>query len=65
MKNDISIEEMLGRLDAKMAWFHGEDFRLEEAKEQFTEVKTLAEQVEKALEDMQNEIDVLAQDFSE
>ncbi len=65
MKNDVSIEEMLSELDAKMTWFHGEDFRLEEAKEQFAEVKALAEQVEKALEDMQNEIEVLAQDFSE
>ena len=65
MKNDVSIEEMLSQLDAKMAWFHGEDFRLEEAKERFAEVKILAEQAEKTLEDMQNEIEVLAHDFSE
>ena len=32
MKNDVSIEKILQELDEKMAWFHGDDFRLEEAK---------------------------------
>ena len=56
---------MLRELEAKMAWFHSEEFRLEEAKERFIEVKKLSDQTEAALEDMQNEIEVLAQDFSE
>ena len=65
MRSDISIEKMLRELEAKMAWFHSEEFRLEEAKERFIEVKKLSDQTETALEDMQNEIEVLAQDFSE
>ena len=65
MRSDISIEKMLRELEAKMAWFHSEEFRLEEAKERFIEVKKLSDQTEAALEDMQNENEVLAQDFSE
>ena len=48
-----------------MAWFHGDDFRLEEAKERFAELKKLAERAETALEMMQHDIEVLTQDFSE
>lgn len=40
MKNDVSIEKILQELDEKMAWFHGDDFRLEEAKERFAELKS-------------------------
>jgi exonuclease VII small subunit len=65
MKNDVSIEKILQELDEKMAWFHGDDFRLEEAKERFAELKKLAERAETALETMQHDIEVLTQDFSE
>ena len=65
MKNDVSIEKLLQELDEKMAWFHGDDFRLEEAKERFAELKKLAERAETALEMMQHDIEVLTQDFSE
>ena len=65
MKNDVSIEKILQELDEKMAWFHGDDFRLEEAKERFAELKKLAERAETALEMMQHDIEVLTQDFSE
>lgn len=65
MKNDVSIEQLLQELDEKMAWFHGDDFRLEEAKERFAELKKLAERAETALEMMQHDIEVLTQDFSE
>ena len=65
MKNDVSIEKLLQELDEKMAWFHGDDFRLEEAKERFAELKKLAERAKTALETMQHDIEVLTQDFSE
>ena len=65
MKNDVSIEKLLQEVDEQMAWFHGDDFRLEEAKERFAELKKLAERAETALETMQHDIEVLTQDFSE
>lgn len=65
MKKDMTIEQILQQLDEKMAWFHGEDFRLEEAKERFVELKRLADQAETMLNEMKNEIEVISQDFSE
>ena len=65
MKKDMTIEQILQQLDEKMAWFHGEDFRLEEAKERFVELKRLADQSETMLNEMKNEIEVISQDFSE
>ena len=65
MKKDMTIEQILQQLDEKMAWFHGEDFRLEEAKERFVELKRLADQAETVLNEMKNEIEVISQDFSE
>ena len=61
----MTIEQILQQLDEKMAWFHGEDFRLEEAKERFVELKRLADQAETMLNEMKNEIEVISQDFSE
>ena len=65
MKKDLTVEQILQQLDEKMAWFHGEDFRLEEAKERFVELKRLADQAETMLNEMKNEIEVISQDFSE
>ena len=65
MKKDMTIEQILQQLDEKMAWFHGEDFRLEEAKERFVELKRLADRAETMLNEMKNEIEVISQDFSE
>ena len=65
MKKDMTIEQILQQVDEKMAWFHGEDFRLEEAKERFVELKRLADQAETMLNEMKNEIEVISQDFSE
>ena len=65
MKKDMTIEQILQQLDEKMAWFHSEDFRLEEAKERFVELKRLADQAETMLNEMKNEIEVISQDFSE
>ena len=65
MKKDMTIEQILQQVEEKMAWFHSEDCRLEEAKERFVELKRLADQAETMLNEMKNEIEVISQDFSE
>ncbi len=64
MKNDMTIEEMMTELNAQMAWFHGDDFKLEEAKERFVRARQLANDIETVLAEMKNEIEVLGKDFS-
>ncbi len=64
MKNDMTIEEMMTELDAQMAWFHGDDFKLEEAKERFLRARQLVNDIEAILSEMKNEIEVLREDFS-
>ena len=44
-----------------MAWFHSDEFRLEEARERFLAVKKLAEQAEERLLNMKNEIELLSE----
>ena len=64
MKNDMTIEEMMAELNAQMAWFHSDDFKLEEAKERFVRARQLANDIETVLAKMKNEIEVLGEDFS-
>lgn len=54
-----TIDELLAELDQEMAWFHGEEFQLEQARERFLKVKSLAEEAERQLLEMKNEIEVL------
>lgn len=63
MTNDKTIEQLMAELDERMAWFHGDEFTLSGAKEKFLEVKQLAAQIEEALIEMKNEIEILEKDF--
>lgn len=65
MKHDKTIDEMMTLLEKKLQWFHGEDFRLEEAKQRFVEARDLAAEIETRLNDMQHDIEVLSKDFAE
>lgn len=63
MTNDKTIEQLMAEIDERVAWFQGDDFVLDEAKERFLEVKQLAERIEKALTEMKNEIEMLEKDL--
>lgn len=62
MTSEQTIDELLAQLDQEMAWFHGESFRLEEARERFLRVKTLAEQAEQQLLSMKHDIELLSEE---
>ena len=64
MKNEKTIEQMMAELNERIAWFQGDDFNLDEAKQRFIEARKLAKDITAALDGMQHEITVLSEDFS-
>ena len=62
--NEKTIEQMMAELNERIAWFQGDDFNLDEAKQQFIEARQLAKEITVALDDMQHDITVLSEDFS-
>ena len=62
--NEKTIEQMMVELNERIAWFQGDDFNLDEAKQRFIEARQLAKDITAALDDMQHEITVLSEDFS-
>ncbi len=62
--NEKTIEQMMTELNERIAWFQGDDFNLDEAKQRFVEARQLAKDITAALDGMQYEITVLSEDFS-
>ncbi|MBP5674870.1 exodeoxyribonuclease VII small subunit [Candidatus Saccharibacteria bacterium] len=58
------INEKIEELNAKVEWFYGDDFKLEEASERYKEATKLAKEIETDLESLKNEIKVIEEDFS-
>ncbi|QHU92805.1 hypothetical protein GWK77_01260 [Candidatus Saccharibacteria bacterium oral taxon 488] len=62
--NEKTIEQMMAELNERIAWFQGDDFSLDEAKQRFVEARQLAQDITAVLDDMQHDITVLGEDFS-
>lgn len=62
--NEKTIEQMMTELNERIAWFQGDDFNLDEAKQRFIEARQLAKDITAALDNMQHDITVLSEDFS-
>jgi len=60
----MTIEQMMAELNERIAWFQGDDFNLDEAKQRFIEARQLAKDITAALDDMQHDITVFSEDFS-
>lgn len=61
--NEKTIEQMMAELNERIAWFQGEEFNLDEAKQRFIEARQLAKDITAVLDDMQHDITVLSEDF--
>lgn len=61
--NEKTIEQMMAELNERIAWFQGEEFNLDEAKQRFIEARQLVKDITAALDDMQHDITVLSEDF--
>ena len=64
MNNDMTIEQMMAELNERIAWFQGDDFNLDEAKQRFTEARELSKKITATLEDMRHDIEVLSEDLN-
>jgi len=64
VNNDMTIEQMMAELNERIAWFQGDDFNLDEAKQRFIEARELSKKITVTLEDMQHDIEVLSEDFN-
>ena len=64
MNNDMTIEQMMAELNERIAWFRGDDFNLDEAKQRFIEARELSKKITATLEDMRHDIEVLSEDFN-
>lgn len=60
----MSLNQKIEKLDAEVEWFYSDDFRLEDATEKYKQTVKLAKEIEKDLDGLKNEIEVLAEDFS-
>lgn len=64
-KQNKTIQEKMRELDALVAWFDGEEFKLEEAMGVYKKAEALAESIEKELAEYKNEIIVLKKKFDQ
>ena len=64
VNNDMTIEQMMTELNKQIAWFQGDDFNLDEAKQRFIEARELSKKITATLEDMRHDIEVLSEDFN-
>ncbi|MBQ3347945.1 exodeoxyribonuclease VII small subunit [Candidatus Saccharibacteria bacterium] len=58
------LNDKITELDQKVKWFYSDDFKLEEAVENYKEAAKLAKSIEKDLNELKNEIEILSEDFS-
>ena len=64
MAKKISLNQKIEDLDAQVEWFYSDDFKLEEAIDKYKDAIKLAKEIEKDLNALKNEIEVLTEDFS-
>lgn len=60
----LSLNQKIEKLDEQVEWFYSDDFKLEEATSKYKDAVGLAKEIEKELNELKNEIEVLAEDFS-
>lgn len=64
MTENKTLNQRIDDLNGQIEWFYSDDFKLEEASEKYKEVVGLAKEIDKDLDELKNEIEVLTQDFS-
>lgn len=64
MTEKKSLNQKIEELDNEVEWFYSDDFKLEQAVEKYKEATKLAKEIEKDLNELKNEIEVLSEDFS-
>ncbi|QQG50649.1 MAG: exodeoxyribonuclease VII small subunit [Candidatus Saccharibacteria bacterium] len=65
VKNKQTIAEKTAKLDELVAWFDSGDFELEKALDKYTEAEKLAQEIEKDLLALKNNIEIVKAKFTE
>ena len=63
MAEKVSLNEKIEKLDGEVELFYSDDFKLEEATDRYKKALKLAKEIEKDLNGLKNEIEVLSEDF--
>ncbi|MBR3172892.1 exodeoxyribonuclease VII small subunit [Candidatus Saccharibacteria bacterium] len=63
-ENKLSLNQKIEKLDGQVEWFYSDEFKLEDATDRYKEAVKLAKEIEKDLNELKNEIEVLNEDFS-
>lgn len=58
-----TVQEKLTDLSELVAWFQGASFKLEDALEKYKQAETLAEEIEKDLTKLKNDVKVVKKKF--
>lgn len=58
-----SIEAKITQLDESIEWFYGEDFNIDQAIDRYKQAAELSKSIQKDLEQLKNEVEVIA-DFT-
>jgi exonuclease VII small subunit len=58
-----TVQEKLSKLSELVAWFQSPEFKLEDAFDKFKQSETLAEEIEKDLTKLKNDIQVVKKKF--
>lgn len=64
MAENKTINQKIAELDKATEWFYSDDFNLDEAVDKYKQASKLAKEIEKDLDELKNEIEVLSEDFS-
>ncbi|MBR2795519.1 exodeoxyribonuclease VII small subunit [Candidatus Saccharibacteria bacterium] len=64
MQENKTLNQKIKELEDEVEWFYSDDFELGEATEKYKSAILLAKELQKELKDLQNEIEVLKEDFS-
>ena len=64
MSEKKGINEKIKELEAASEWFYSEEFELAEAPEKYKKAVKLAKEIEKDLENLKNEIEIVDKDFT-
>lgn len=60
----LSLNQKIAELDRQVEWFYSDDFKLEKATDKYKKAVKLAKDIEKELDELKNEIEVLTEDFN-
>ena len=64
MKESRTLNQKIKELDESTEWFYSDEFNLDEAVVRYKAAIELAKELQKDLNELKNEIEILKQDFS-